>query len=99
MEKVCYVVQCSAGSYDDYHTWIAGIYLNALEAEELKLKIIAEIDVVKNIPKPYKEEELKFLTFEQREVYYKWCDENNDANEFNSANVIEYPLGKPVKAD
>ena len=36
---LCYVVECSAGSYDDYHTWIAGIFPDAIDAENLKKEI------------------------------------------------------------
>ena len=40
------------------------------------------------------ESELEFLTEEQVGIYYKWWNENNDAQEFNSAKVVEYPFGK-----
>ena len=34
-DRVCYVVECSAGCYDDYHTWIAGVFPDAIDAEKL----------------------------------------------------------------
>jgi hypothetical protein len=94
---LCYVVECSAGSYDDCHSWIAGIYLDAFDAEKLKTEITTEIEIQKNIPCPFDENQLEFLTDEQSDTYYKWWDDNNDANEFNSARVIEYPIGKPFR--
>lgn len=93
----CYVVECSAGSYDDYHTWIAGIFPDAIDAENLKKEIENKNEIVKNIPCPFDEDNLEFLTDEQNDIYYKWWNENNDANEFNSAKVVEYPFGKSCR--
>lgn len=95
--RTCYVVECSAGSHDDYHTWIAGIFLDAIDAENLKTEITTKIEIEKNIPAPYTVEQLEFLTDEQNNKYDAWWNSNNDANEFNSANVIEYPLGKSCR--
>lgn len=94
---LCYVVECSAGCYDDYHSWIAGIYLDAFDAEKLKTEITTKIEIQKNIPCPFDENQLEFLTDEQNDVYYKWWNDNNDATEFNSARVVEYPIGKPCR--
>ena len=94
---LCYVVECSAGSYDDYHTWISGIFPDAIDAEKLKNEITTKIEITKNIPAPFKEEDLEFLTDEQSDVFYKWWNENNDACEFNSAKVVEYPFGKSCR--
>jgi hypothetical protein len=93
-DRMCYVVECSAGIYEDHHTWIAGIFLNAIDAEKLKLEIINKVEISKNIPCPFDEDNLEFLTDEQNDVYYKWSNENSDAEEFNSAKVVEYPLDK-----
>ena len=90
---LCYVVECSAGSYDDYHTWIAGIFLDAIDAEKLKTEITTKNEIEKNTPAPYTEEQLEFLTDEQSDKFYKWWNDNNEANEFNSAKVVEYPFG------
>ena len=94
---LCYVVECSAGSYDDYHTWIAGIFPDAIDAENLKKEIETKNEIVKNIPSPFDESDLEFLTEEQVDIYYKWWNENNDAQEFNSARVVEYPFGKSCR--
>jgi hypothetical protein len=90
--QFCYVVECSAGSYDDYHTWIAGIFSDAVDAENLKKKINTEIEIVKNTPCPFKDEEIPFLSSEQSRTFYKWYDENEKANDFNTAKVNEYPM-------
>ena len=94
---LCYVVECSAGSWDDYHTWIAGIFPDAFSAERLKDEITNKVEIAKNIPAPYKEEDLEFLTEEQNDIFHKWWNENNDAYEFNSAKVNEYPFGKSCR--
>lgn len=91
---LCYVVECSAGSYDDFHWWIAGIFLDAFDAEKLKKEIETKIEIAKNIPSPFEEDKLEFLTDEQSDVYCKWWNDNNDAKEFNIAKVVEYPIGK-----
>jgi hypothetical protein len=92
---LCYVVECSSGCYDDYHSWIAGIYLNASDAEKLKNEITTNIEIKKNIPFPFDEKQLEFLTDEQEKQYYNWWHINNDANNFNSAIVVEYPINEP----
>ena len=96
-DRMCYVVECSAGCYDDYHTWIAGVFPDAIDAEKLKEEITNKIEISKNIPCPFNEDSLEFLTDEQNDIYYKWWNENNDALEFNSARVVEYPFGKSYR--
>ena len=96
-DRMCYVVECSAGCYDDYHTWIAGIFPDAVDAEKLKEEITNKVEISKNIPCPFDEDNLEFLTDEQNDIYYKWWNDNNDANEFNSAKVVEYPFGKSCR--
>jgi len=96
-DRMCYVVECSAGCYDDYHTWIAGIFPDAIDAEKLKIEITNRVEISKNIPCPFDEDNLEFLTDEQNDIYYKWWNDNNDANEFNSAKVVEYPFGKSCR--
>ncbi len=96
-DRMCYVVECSSGCYDDYRTWIAGIFPDAIDAEKLKIEITNRVEISKNIPCPFDEDNLEFLTDEQNDIYYKWCNDNNDANEFNSARVVEYPFGKSCR--
>jgi len=96
-DRMCYVVECSAGSYDDYHTWIAGIFPDAIDAENLKNEITAKVEADRNMPCPYTEEEIEFLTDEQSEKYHNWWFKNNEAEEFNSAKVVEYPFGKSCR--
>ena len=49
-----YAVECTAGryGYEDYDHWIAGIFLNADDAEKKAFEIIAKVEVVKNDPAP-----------------------------------------------
>ena len=94
---VCYVVECSSGSYDDYRTWISGIFLDASDAENLKTQIETRIENTKNIPCPFKEEDLGILSDEQSSSFYKWWEENNKAMEFNGVTVTEIPLNKFIE--
>jgi hypothetical protein len=80
---VCYVVQCSEDCGYDYRTWVSGIYLNALDAENLRKEIEVKNETVKNIPCPFKDEDLEFLSDEQKTIYHTWWNENDRANEFN----------------
>jgi hypothetical protein len=93
--SICYVVRCSSGSYDDYRTWIAGIFPYEIDAENLKNEIIAQVEAGKNNPCPFDKEALESLTDEQIEIYQTWWIDNNNACEFNSAIVLRYPFGKP----
>ena len=94
---VCYVVECSAGSYDDYHTWVSGIFLDALDAENLKREIEVENEVIKNTPCPIKEEDLDFLTKDSKDIYYKWYDAQERVADFGSVIVKEMPLNSRIR--
>lgn len=94
MKKVCYVVQCNSGQYDDYRWWIAGIFEEPFAAEKLKQEILKEIEIIRNIEAPYEFECASELTDEQYDIWYKWSEEQDDAQEFNGATVVEYPLGE-----
>ena len=94
--KVCYVVQCNSGQYDDYRWWIAGLFEDAFAAEKLKQEILKEIEILRNIEEPYSFEDAIELTDEQFEVWEKWSEEQDDAQEFNGVTVVEYPLGERV---
>jgi hypothetical protein len=89
--KNVYVVQCSSGSYEDYHWWIAGIFFEATAAEELKSKIEADIETAKNSPPPF-DEDSEFLTDEQKDVLANWLYENDRALDFNAVKVVEYQI-------
>lgn len=94
---LCYVVECSAGCYDDYHTWIAGIFPDAIDAEKLKEEITNKIEISKNIPNPFEGQDEDLFSNEQWEIYNKWWMLKNEADEFNSARVVEYPFGKSCR--
>ena len=96
MKKVCYVVECDSGQYDDYRWWIAGIFEDVFAAEKLKQEILKEIEILRNIEEPYSFEDAIELTDEQFEVWEKWNNEHYQAEEFNEATVVEYPLGEKV---
>jgi hypothetical protein len=92
----CYVVECSAGQYDDYHWWIAGIFDNAFDAENLKREIDKNIEIVRNIPEPFALD-MDNLTEKEYIAYDKWSGDHYEAWEFNSAKVVEYPFGKSCR--
>lgn len=93
MKKVCYVVECNSGQYDDYRWWIAGIFEDAFAAEKLKQEILKEIEIIRNTEAPYEFSDINDITEEQFIVWEKWNNEYYQAEEFNGVNVVEYPLG------
>lgn len=95
--NVCYVVECSSGSWDDYRSWIAGIFPNEADAEKLKEEINSKADAARSIPCPFEVDDPDSLSVEDFGIYYKWWNINNEASEFNSADVKEYPFGEAVK--
>lgn len=98
--EICYVVECSAGDYESYHTWIAGIFLNLEDAEKLKNEIIEKIEIIKDISSPYDSEYFESLTIEQRStIYYEWWHKKQQALEFNTAKVKVYPFNKPISSE
>lgn len=96
MKKVCYVVECNSGQYDDYRWWIAGIFEEPFAAEKLKQEILKEIEILRNTEAPYEFEYIDDLTDEQFEVWEKWSNKHYQAEEFNEATVVECPLGEEV---
>ena len=95
-DRMCYIVQCSAGQYDDHHTWIVGIYDNAFDAESLKKEIEKDIDIIRNTPEPFIMN-YNNATKQELDLYDKLSDEYYKAEEFNSVNVLEYPFGKSCR--
>ena len=93
--KVCYVVECSSGSWDDYHSWIAGIFPNEVDAIKLKEEITIRVDTIKDTA-PFDEDKLESMSVEESIAYYEWFDVNEDALNFNSAEAVEYPFGEAV---
>lgn len=93
MKKVCYVVQCNSGQYDDYRWWIAGIFEEPFAAEKLKQEILKEIEIIRNLKPPHNN---RFPTKEQEQAMFKFEIDLIAAEEFNGATVVEYPLGEKV---
>lgn len=94
---MCYVVECSSGRCEDHHTWIAGIFPDAIDAEKLKEEIRVKIQISLDKPCPFEEGRIEFLTDEEFEIYDKWWDEKNNASEFICVTVAEYPFGRAVE--
>jgi len=96
MENKVYLVESNFGQYDDHYTRIEGIYTDPAKAEELKLKVIAEIDSFRDLVKPVPSME-GVLTAEERLDWNDWSTKNDLANNFNSCTVIEYSLNERAK--
>ena len=94
---LCYVVECSRGSYEDYRTYISGIFLDAFDAEKLKLEIEKNVEIIRNIPEPFDAPDINELSDEQYLIWEKWRNEQDDVYEFNSVYVSEYPIGKSCR--
>lgn len=94
---VCYVVQSSSGRYNDYRTWISGIFLDALDADNLRREIEFKNRALLEIPCPVKEEDWDILTKEQKEIFYNWSDDKERASEFNESFVTEMLLNKFIQ--
>lgn len=97
--ETCYVVECSAGDYKDYRTWIAGIFSNFQDAENLKNEILNQIEITKNSPMPYNIEDYNSYTQEQYEIFSKWQQKIIAAFDFNGVEVKMYPFDKPISSE
>ncbi|MEY3501721.1 MAG: hypothetical protein RL308_3394 [Bacteroidota bacterium] len=96
--KMCYVVQSSAGEHDDYRWWIEGIFNNPFDAENLKDIINNTMEIYKNLPEPFLQDaNSKGWTMAQHFEYDNWHSYNSIAIEFNGAKVVEYPFGKSCR--
>ena len=87
MENKIYVVECSSGEWDGYHTWIGGIFDTNELAEQCVIDINEEVRIIKENAPPdpdeiyeKKEEELTESEFDA------WCmSEDNNMYELNDA--------------
>ena len=96
MKKSVYIVECSSGSWDSYHSWISGIFENPQDAENLKTKlndeykrILDECPVKGNPDDMSDEDEIKYIEhFRKYPEYFR---------EWNEAEVKEYALNEEIK--
>lgn len=93
--KTLFVIECSAGEYDDYHWWIEGIFTNEIVAKDLCKKLNVEKEAEKLIPNPFKD--IENLTEEEDAKYHEWWLMNDKANEWVEAKVVEYPVNELIK--
>jgi len=54
MEDKIYIVEGKSGGWDDHFSWIDGVYKKPEDAEERKLKMIAEHKIILNSESPIK---------------------------------------------
>jgi hypothetical protein len=101
MRKV-YIVESSAGSYDDYCWWICGIYEDAQTAEDHKSKVLYEIERCKSAKCPIiGVEDYNDMPIDAPESdwlkFDKWSQEKYDADDFNWCRVKEVELNKELR--
>jgi hypothetical protein len=97
MNKVVYLVECSAGSWDSYHWWVGGIFENQEDADKYVQALNAENKRLVEEECPFKGQiEDMNLTDEEDEIYYRWYSKHSDAMEWNGAKVKQYPLNNPA---
>lgn len=93
-----YLVTIDQGSYDDYHWWIDSIYSTPEKAEQRKLDILKEIDLIKldylnKFGVEYDKDVLKFDSMFDAEVFdgRKYDKLGNRVYTFNHQNPqLEY---------
>lgn len=97
--KTVYIIECSAGSWDSYHTWIGGIYTNEKSAEIAKNKLNLDAKIIRdNCPvKPTEDgitdyDILETLSEEDQQKYWEYFSKHTDEMEWNEATIRKYPL-------
>jgi len=100
MKNKVYLVESSfdRDASDAFYTQIEGIYTDPAKAEELKLKVIAEINSFKDLVEPIPSME-GVWTAEECLAWDNWYDKADLAKSFNSCNVIEYTPNERIPHD
>ncbi len=94
MSKNIYIVECSAGSFDSFRTYISGVYDELGLAEELKDKLNAEnLKIREEFNRLRDPQNPDDMSPAQDDFYYR----NQQALEFNKAEVVTYILNKEIK--
>lgn len=90
-ENKIYLVECSSGSWDDYHSWVGGIF-KTKEAAEMARDILNEKskEVKDRCPVKTKFED---MTDEEENIYWKYKIENKEMD-WNESVVKDYLLDK-----
>jgi len=95
--KEVYIVECSAGSWDDYRWWVGGIFESQEDADNYAHALNSENERLLKAECPFKEPvEDMDLTEEEDEQYYRWWNEHNNAKEWNGAKVKQYSINTPI---
>lgn len=94
MNKV-YVVECSSGTWDDYHSWISGIFTNLNEASKIRDEHLEKAESLKY---EYKEKHDLWLHGRsivpegERDELFEWIEANENYGDNFNCWVTEYPL-------
>jgi hypothetical protein len=94
-EKV-YLVESSFGQYDDHYMKTEGVFTDPTKAEELKAKILAEIESYKDLEEPVYPDDIE-MTEEQYKTWEEWFAKHGEAYDFNGCYVREYVLNERIK--
>jgi hypothetical protein len=92
-ETKVYLVESDFGQYEESWQRIEGIFTNPAKAEEVKAKVIAKIEALKDIPEPNSTD----MTDKDYEAWNTWFDNHQMAKDFNRCTVTEYTLNQEVK--
>ncbi len=82
-EQFVYLVQCSSGSWDSYHVWIAGVFDDEEKAFDLISELNDEAEAVKAKAPPEEEEE-----------YMTYLVENETLMEWKEPKILTFPLNE-----
>ena len=96
MNNKVYLVESSFGQYDGTYSRIEGIFTDPAKAEELKLKVVAEIDSYRDLEEPLPSME-GVWTKEESLAWKEWSDKDDLVNDFNHCIVLEYTLDERAK--
>jgi hypothetical protein len=91
MESKVYVIECSKGNWSDSAWWIGGVFTDPQKAEKEKERMNLEQKENNTLECPIKKH-IEEMNDEELEIYTKWNDLINDAEDWNPAKVVEYTL-------
>lgn len=90
-----YIVERTYSNFGEVWWNIAGIFTNPKDAEELKDRLNAEAQRIKDESPPYPEDGL-FEDDEQMHAYYAFWRENDEYDSWTGATVMEYPVNQRI---
>ena len=87
-----YILKSDFGQREDGYDRTDGVYLDPVKAENAKREIEALMKEYKEMPCPFSDEELEYLTPEQEDEMQKWSLIHYDSREFNFCTIEEHDV-------